>query len=168
MLGHLAAHERAAALLATAGDAAHDLGDVLGAELADGDVVEEEEGLGAHGDDVVDAHGDEVLAHGVVAVEQLGDRELGAHAVGAGDQHGVLHVLEGLHGEAGAEAAQAADHLGATRGLDGALDRLDGAGALVHVDARVGVGYVPGLVLLHVLLSFGFARLVSAGRRVPA
>ena len=55
-------------------------------------------------DDVVDAHGHAVDADGVVLVHQLGQAELGAHAVGAGDQHRLLHPGNG-QAEAAAEAA---------------------------------------------------------------
>ena len=146
VLGHLAAHEGAAGLLAALGDALDDLCHVLGAELSDGHVIQEEERLGTDGHHVVDAHGHEVLAHCVVTVEQLGDGELGADAVGAGHEDGVLHVLEALHREARAEAAEAADDLGAVGGLDGALDGVDRAGALVDVHAGVGVRNVLGLL----------------------
>ena len=146
MLGHLSAHQGAAGLLAALGDAGHNLRHVLGAQLANGHVVQEEEGLGANGHHVVHAHGNEVLAHRVVAVEQLGNCQLGAHAVGARDQHRVLHVLEALHGEAASESAEAADDLGTVGGLDCVLDAVDSAGTLVHINAGVGVGHVLGLV----------------------
>ena len=55
----------------------------VGVELADRDVVEEEERLGAGDEDVVRAHRDEVDADGVVLAEQLRELELGADAVGA-------------------------------------------------------------------------------------
>ena len=60
MLGHLAADERAARLLAALHHAAHELLDVRWIELADRDVVEEEQRLGALAHEVVDAHRDEV------------------------------------------------------------------------------------------------------------
>ena len=88
--GHLRglAAEQDAAKPAAA--ALHDAGDdALGAfqlELAGGVVVEEDQGLGAAADQVVDAHGDEVDADRVVPVEGEGELELGADAVGAGDE----------------------------------------------------------------------------------
>ncbi len=69
VLGHLAADQRAACLPAALGDARDDPGDRVGVELADGDVVEEEERLGAGDEDVVGAHRDQVDTHGVVAVQ---------------------------------------------------------------------------------------------------
>ena len=59
----------------------------------DGDVVEEEEGLGALDDEVVDIHGDEVDANGVVFVHFNGEVDLGANAVSAGDEDGVCEVM---------------------------------------------------------------------------
>ena len=46
---------------------------MLCAQLADGDVIEEEERLGTAGQHVVDAHRDEVDAHRVVLVCHLGE-----------------------------------------------------------------------------------------------
>ena len=67
VLGHLAADQRAAGLAAALGHALDELLDVVGVELADRDVVEEEQRLGALADEVVDAHGDQVDADGVEA-----------------------------------------------------------------------------------------------------
>lgn len=72
---------------------------MLSLDVADGDIVEEEQGLGAGGEDVVHAHGDKILAHSLVTVEDLGEHELGAHAVRAGDEDRILHVLERRGGE---------------------------------------------------------------------
>ncbi len=146
VLGRLAADERAARLQAALGDAAHDGRDVLGLDVADGDVVEEEQRLGARGEQVVGAHGHQVDAHGVVAAEQLGELELGAHAVGARDEHGVVHLLDVGGGEQAAETAQAADDLRAVGGGDALLHQVDRAGALGRVDTGVAVGYLLLLV----------------------
>ena len=83
MLGRLAADQRAAGLLAAARDALDDLAGDGDVELAAGEVVEEEQRLGALDQDVVDAHRDEVDADRVVAVERERELELGADAVGA-------------------------------------------------------------------------------------
>ena len=148
VLGHLAAHQRAAAHAAAVGDTRDDRGDRFGLELADCHVIEEEQRLGAHDHDVVDAHGNEVLANGAVAVEQLGDRKLGAHAVGARDEHGVFHVLEARHREARSESAEPADDLGSVRARHGGLDGIHGAGAFGGINAGVLVGHVLGGVVL--------------------
>ncbi len=140
VLGHLAADERAAGLLAALADARHDLGHVLGLELADGHVVQEEQRLGARGQDVVRAHGHQVDAHRVVLAGQLGHLELRAHAVGAAHQQRVVHVLGRRDGEQAAEAADVAHHLGPVRVVHHALDGVHGARALGGVDARLRVG----------------------------
>jgi hypothetical protein len=62
-------------------------------------VVEEEQRLGALHQDVVHAHRHEVDADGVVAVQLEGELELGADAVGAGDQH-RLAVVSGTSNSA--------------------------------------------------------------------
>ena len=69
--------------------AGHDGGDPVRVDLARGDVVEHEERLGPDADQVVDAHGHQVDADGVVAAGGPGHHQLGAHPVGGGDQHGV-------------------------------------------------------------------------------
>ena len=94
VLGHLAAHERAARELAAVGHALDDLCHVLGLDVADGNVVQEEQRLGARSQNVVDAHGDQVLAHRLVTIHDLGEHKFGAHAVGTADQNRVLHILK--------------------------------------------------------------------------
>src|SRR3546814_17384780 len=79
-------------------------------ELAGGEVVEEEQRLGALHQHVVDAHADQVAADRVVAPQLLGELELGDDAVGAGDQQRFA-VLAGPV-EPRAEAAQPAHHPG--------------------------------------------------------
>ena len=69
VLGGLAAEQRAAGVPAAVGDPGDDLGDLLRHDLADGDVVEQEQRLGAAGDQVVDDHRDQVDARRVVDVE---------------------------------------------------------------------------------------------------
>ena len=61
-----------------------------GVELAGGEIVEEEQRLGALHDEVVDAHRDEVDADRVVHAGLDGDLELGADAVGGRDQDRIL------------------------------------------------------------------------------
>ena len=107
VLGRLAADEGAARLAAAGRDAADELGDLGRIELADGDVVEERERLGAGADDVVDAHRDEVDADRVEAPDRRRDRGLGADAVGRGDEQRL--AVAGRDGERAAEPAEPAD-----------------------------------------------------------
>ena len=74
MLRHLATEQGAARLAATLGDPRDEVVDDLGNELADRDVVEEEERIGALHRDVVDRAGDEVDPDGVVTPGQARDQ----------------------------------------------------------------------------------------------
>ena len=108
VLGRLAAHQRAIGLHAALGHALDDLGDLFRDVAAAGDVVQEHQRLCTGADDVVDAHGHTVDADGVVLVHDHGDLQLGAHTVGAGDQHRVL-VAGAVQFKQAAKAAQPAD-----------------------------------------------------------
>ena len=74
-------------------------------ELAAGEVVEEEQRLGALREQVVDAHGDEIDADGGVPAGLDGDLELGADAVVGGNQDRVREAGR-LEIEQRAEAAE--------------------------------------------------------------
>ena len=149
MLGHLAADQGAARLTATVGDAAHHIGHVLFAQFADGDVVEEEQRLGAARQNVVDAHGHQIDAHRIMFADQLGDFELGANAVGAGNKDGVFHVLHGGGGKQAAEASDIADHLGAIRRMHRVFDGVYGSSALFDIDAGIGISHLSHVSPFH-------------------
>ena len=88
--GHLrglAAEQRAAVLAARAGEPLDDLDRDVRVEPAGRQVVEEEQRLRALDEDVVDAVIDEVDADSAVHAGHERDAQLGAHAVGAGDEH---------------------------------------------------------------------------------
>ena len=140
MLGGLAADERGAGLAARVGDAAHDVGDALGHDLAARDVVGHEQRARAHHDDVVDDHAHEVLTDGVVLVDRLGDRHLRADPVGARRQQRAAVGAQRAGVEHAGEAADAALHLGPVGRAHGRLHQLDREVAGRRVDARIGVG----------------------------
>ena len=129
VLRRLAPDQRAARLAAPLVHAGDDRGDVVGVDLARGDVVEQEERLGPHADQVVDAHGDEVDAHRVVAAGVAGHDQLGAHPVGRGHQHRV-RVTSRIEGELPAEPPDAFHQR--PQPLDGGVARRD-------VDSGAGV-----------------------------
>ena len=106
MLGGLAANQGRAGLDAALGHAAHDLRNSLRHILAAGDIVQEEQRPCATADHIVDAHGHAVDTDGIVLVKQLGNAQLGAHAVGTGNQHRLLHT-----GNRQTEAAAKAAHI---------------------------------------------------------
>ena len=96
----------------------------LHVQLAGGVVVEEHQRLGALGQQVVDAHGHQVDADRVVEAGLDGDLQLGADAVGGGDQQRVV-VAGRLQVEQRAEAAQRRLRARPAGGLGQRLDRLD-------------------------------------------
>ena len=108
VLGGLAAHQRAIGLHAALGHALDDLSDLFRDVAAAGDVIQEDQRLCTSADDIVDAHGHAVDADGVVLVQDHGDLQLGAHAVGAGDQHRVL-VARAVQLKQAAKTAQTTD-----------------------------------------------------------
>ena len=144
VLGGLAAEEDALGAHAALVHAGDDVGDLLGHDLADHEVVEEEQRDGAAGGDVVDAHRDEVDADGGESADTAGDLDLGAHAVGAGHQYGVLEARQ-AHGAA--EPAEAAEDERVLRALQPLLHELDGEVARLDVDA--GLLVREPLVLRH-------------------
>ena len=107
-------------------------------ELPAGEVVEEEQRLGTLDQDVVDAHRDQIDADRVVPVERERQHELGADAVGPGDEHRIAEALADL--DQSAEAADAGQHLGAQRTLGERLDPLDQRVAGGDVDAGIAIG----------------------------
>src|SRR5438270_1553855 len=125
MLRHLAADERAPRLSTALDHARHQVLDLVGLEAPDCDVVKEEQGLGAVGGDVVDAHGHQVDADGGEPAGGLGDESLGADAVGGRHQDGIAITL-GVEGEQSPEAADVADYLWTEGGSDPLLDAGDG------------------------------------------
>ncbi len=126
----LSADQRTAGSATAVSDAADDGGDPLRVDLASGDVVEHEQWLGSHTDQVIDAHGDEVDANGLVPAGRACDEELRAHPVGGRDQHGLLEASD-VEWELAAEAADASDD--GTESIDRRV-----AGCNVDAGGRVG------------------------------
>ena len=91
-LRRLAADQRAAGLRQPSAMPATTARACVDVELAGGEVVEEEQRLGALHHDVVDAHRHQVDADRVVDARLDRDLELGADAVGAGDQHRIAEA----------------------------------------------------------------------------
>ena len=109
--------------------------------LGHGEVVEEQQRLAAGAEAIVDRHGDEVDADGVVLAHQRGDLELAADAVGAGDQHGVA-VVAGeeagvvVEAEEAGEAAEAVEDARRVRAAE--EGRHAGQALLVDVEIQAG------------------------------
>ena len=140
--GCLAAEQGTGGLLAAFGHAGNDCLGGLDVELACGKVVQEEERGCALNQDVVDAHGNEVDAHGVVLVKEEGQLELGAHAVRGGNKHRIRHAVD-VRTEQAAEAADVGNHtLGVGFGND-VLDAGNKGVAGLDVDAGSGICFGP-------------------------
>ncbi len=81
VLSGLAAQQGCTGLDAAFGDAADDVCDFLRHHFSGGDIVLQEQWLSTAHDEVVDAHGHQVDADGVVLIHRLGDNKLRTHAV---------------------------------------------------------------------------------------
>ena len=136
--GGFAAEEGAGVGFAGVDEAADDLLDDVGVEVAGGEVVEEEEGCGALHGDVVDAVIDEVGADAGVEAELNGELELAADAVGGGDQDGVGEAL-GVELEEAGEATDFAEHMLVEGAAGEALDAVVGEDVAIGGDDRVVV-----------------------------
>ena len=140
VFGGLAAQQRAAGAQAAFVDAAHDVGHGLRVDLAHHQVVEKEQRRRAAGRDVVDAHGHGVDADGAVDAHLAGEHDLGAGAVGAGHEHGVV---DRRHAQQPGEAADALEHERVVHRAQALFEQPHGFVAGGHVDARLLVGEVP-------------------------
>ena len=153
--GGLAAHQGTASLHAALGHALYQIGDALGNVLAAGDVIQEHQGLGTGAHHVVYAHGNAVNANSIVLVHQERDLQLGAHTVGAGDQHRVL-VTGAIQLKQAAKAAQTADAVLVHGTGDILLHQLHRAVTGGNVHACCGVAF--RIALFHVLTLLTFWR----------
>ena len=133
----LAADQGAARQFATPADAGNHRCGCVHVESTRGIVVKEEQGLGSGHDEVVHAHGHQVYADGVVNAHIHGQAELGANPVGARYQHWL--PVSGRNFAQGAEATQAAEHLGSSGPPGDTLDPLDQPVAGSYIDARIFV-----------------------------
>ena len=142
--GGFATNEGAAGLTAAFGNTFNKGSGVGEVELAAAVVVEEHERGGALDDEVVDVHGDQVDADGVVLLDGLGDGELGADAVDGAHEDGGVGVSGGGEVQFTAEAADLGIRAGAGGAGDGLLDLFHEVVAGLDGDAGLGVGHGGG------------------------
>ena len=135
--GGFASDKGAAGFFAALGDAFNHVGSTGDIEFAAGEIVEEEQRLCALNQNIVDAHGDEVDADGVVFVPIEGEFELGAYAVGAADEDGIFVFFADF--DQCAEAAQITQHFGTHGAFGKRFDVFDQLVACVDVHACVAV-----------------------------
>ncbi len=145
VFGQLTTEDGAPGLPATVGYARHNGGDGVGVKLPPQLVVEEKERLGALAYEVVDAHSHQVDANGLQPAGLDGYGQLGADAVGGGDQHG--RPVPGRHFEQATEAAKAADHFGP--GGAGHQRPDERHGPLSGIDVHAGGGISEGRLPRH-------------------
>ena len=115
MFGRLAAEQRAPGLDATIGDSLDQLCDDLGHNLADGDVVLEEQRFGTADDEVVDHHRHEIAAEGVVLAHGLCHGDLCSHTVGGRRENRL--AVAALELEQAGKASESTHDLGTQRAL---------------------------------------------------
>ena len=139
-LGGLAADEGAAGLTATLRDSGDDALGGVDLELAGGVVVEEQQRLGALGEQVIDAHGDQIDSDPVMASGLDGDLQLGADAVGRSDDQRVLESGR-LEVEQGSETPQRSLCAGPAGRFGQRLDGVHQHLAGVDIHPRIGVGH---------------------------
>ena len=153
VLGGLTADESAAGLDTALRHAGDDGCHLFRHVLADGDVIQEKQGLRAAADHVIHAHGHAVDADGVMLVQQFGQTQFGAHTVGAGNQHRLRHTGQ-IGGKQAAEAANVRNYAGDVGALDVRAHQLDAlvTGSDVHTGCRIG----GGVRFFHVDHSFPF------------
>src|SRR5439155_27349882 len=144
-LGRLSAYQGAAVVLAGFGDAFDDLLGDFRFEFSGSEIIHEEKGCGPLYDDVVDAVIHQVGAHGVMDFHFKSDLKFGAHAIHAGDQHGVQVLL--IHRKQAAETSNLAQHTFGESFMGEILDALLGLVGAIDVHASIGIGYGGGLRL---------------------
>ena len=91
--GRFAADQRAVRLHAAVADALDQVADQGRIVFRQGEVIEEQQRFAAGAQAIVDGHGHQIDADGIVLVHHAGNFELGADAVGARDQHGPAIIL---------------------------------------------------------------------------
>ena len=119
MLGSFTANQCGAGLDTAFRHTANNGSDLLREVLAASDVVQEEQGLRAAADNVIDAHGNRIDADGIMLIHQHGKLYLGAAAVGTGDQNRLFHTGNGQ-----TKAAAKAAHIVQAAFIFGALNVL--------------------------------------------
>ena len=143
-LRRLAADQRAARdLAAFRNPRDHALGDPV-LQLAGGEIVKEEQRLGALHDQIVDAHCDQINADSIVPVMLDRELELGAYTIIGGDQQRII-----ISGRLGIEEPPKAPQFTGRAGARGRLcqrgDGFDQRIARGNRNAGIGVGVASAL-----------------------
>ena len=140
MLSHLAAHQGTTALATTLCNAANNLSNCFSLELAHSYVVQEEQWLSTHRNNVVNAHCNQILTYHIVTVKQLSNGKLSTNAISTTNQHRLFHVLKRSGRETRTKTTQATNDLRASSCSNSSLNGVNRASALINVNACVSVG----------------------------
>ena len=89
------ANKGTARFFAGAGHTANDVSNLLGIHLSRCNVIEKKERFRSLDKDIIDTHGDCILADGVMTVHEEGNLELGTHAISAGYKNRILVGTQG-------------------------------------------------------------------------
>src|SRR4029453_4872201 len=111
MFGGFAAEQRTAGLRASLGYALDNRSNAFWMDLSARYVIGHEQRFGTAHDKIVDDHSDQVETYGLVAIEGLGDGDLGADSIGRCRQHRMVELGERTGIEQAREAADAAHDL---------------------------------------------------------
>ena len=146
----LAANQGAAGTDTALCNAAHNVSNLLGDIFAAGNIIQEEQRLGAAADDVIDAHGNTVDANGIMLVKKHGNFQLCSHPVGAGYQHRLRNAFQ-IQAKAAAEAS----HIIQAALVSGALNMLfhQFYGLVAGGNVNTGSSVALGITFLHGRLS---------------
>ena len=136
--GRLPADERTAGKFAALGNALDDALGRVDVKFAAAEIVKKEDAARALHQNVVDAHGNQILSYRVVAIELESKHQFGADAVGARDKHRILVLFADL--KEGAEAADGTEHTGNHGALGRGLDAFDEFVAGINGNAGCCIG----------------------------
>ena len=102
------------------------------------EIIKEKEAFGTLNENVVDAHGHQILTDRIVTVELEGKHELGSYAVSAGNEHRVFIVFADF--KESAESADGTEHARNHGALGSGFDAIDKFIAVVNGDTGGGIG----------------------------
>ena len=136
--GGFAADQRAAGFPAAFRHPGNDGGRGLRIEFAAGKIVQKEQRLGALHHEVIDRHRHQIDADAAMQAGLDRNLDLGADAIGRGDQHRIVKARR-LQIEQSAEPADFGVGAGARGGANHRLDQVDQTIAGIDIDARIRV-----------------------------
>ena len=133
-----AANQRTTGKFAAFANTADDIGRDIDIQFAGGVVIQEEQRFSALHDNIVDAHRDQIDADGVMTLQVHGQTQLGADAIGAGNQYRLF--VTGWQRDQRAKAAKTGHHFRTAGTVGHMLDALNEGVACFDIHTSVFVG----------------------------